>query len=645
MLVILSCMLLSKTLKFYKRREVQRLLVHYSKNREVAIRFEDYFGKRPDTLMYEADVLELAKKKASSFHCSEELWSNPLQINSSMKKQDLDALRVGWDLILDIDCHHFVYSKIATHLLIKILKDQGISCATCKFSGNKGFHIGVPFEAFPDEFNGKLVKDLFPEAPRKIAFYLRDKLRPLFEKAILKYEKNDINNIVRRTGIAYDKLVVQKDERAVIDDSSVSDKLMVDEFLEIDTVLIASRHLYRMPFSLHEKSELVSVPVNVDKILKFRKSDAEIDCVSFDIPFLDRSVAVSGEAGRLFVNAYDFNFDESKISDSLGKKEFKLPEEAIREELFPPCIKNAFLGVKDGKKRLLFTLVNFLRGCGWDYDAIDKRLNDWNKLNAEPLRQVYLNGQLRQLKKNKGVVPPHNCKRYYQDLQVCTPDSFCSKIKNPLQYSKLKFDLDRSSKGKSSLTKDQLEARNKDKIIADFLLENFKKYVVLSKCSLLDVGCGDGKKSRYLSNKLNSYVGLELDANRVKQAKSIVKKKNVSFANCDFFDFVPDNKFSCVSFIFSWHYFKDFSSVLKKLNSVLAKEGFVFILEASESTSSWKSSILRKNSKDFDEAIFSDKIASINVGVEHILNQNVFEIVSFIKNVLDGFSLFILKKK
>ena len=86
-------MLLSKTLMFYKRREVQKHLIEQAKNKEVAIRFGDYFGKRPDILMYENDVLELAKKKATSFHCSEELWKNPLSLRTEIKKQEMDDLR------------------------------------------------------------------------------------------------------------------------------------------------------------------------------------------------------------------------------------------------------------------------------------------------------------------------------------------------------------------------------------------------------------------------------------------------------------------------------------------------------------------------------------------------------------------------
>ena len=87
----------------------------------------------------------MQNKSVTSFHASEELWKNPLQIDTSMKRHELDALRSGWDLIIDIDCTVFDYSKIAADLVIKALKFHKVKSISCKFSGNKGFHIGVPF--------------------------------------------------------------------------------------------------------------------------------------------------------------------------------------------------------------------------------------------------------------------------------------------------------------------------------------------------------------------------------------------------------------------------------------------------------------------------------------------------------------------
>jgi DNA primase large subunit len=94
----------------------------------------------------------------------------------------------------------------------------------------------------------------------------------------------------------------------------------------------------------------------------------------------------------------------------------------------------------DGKKRALFVLVNFLTSVGWSYDKIEELLKEWNKKNKEPVREVYLVGQIRYHKSHKKKVLPPNCanKMYYQDLGFCKPDELCRKIKNPVNYSRIK---------------------------------------------------------------------------------------------------------------------------------------------------------------------------------------------------------------
>jgi len=101
------------SLSHYKREDIQEEIIANSKDREVAAKFNDNFGKRPDVLRHTNDILELARQGATSFHASEELWRNPLQIDTSLRKHELDNLRIGWDLVLDIDCGFFEYSKIA----------------------------------------------------------------------------------------------------------------------------------------------------------------------------------------------------------------------------------------------------------------------------------------------------------------------------------------------------------------------------------------------------------------------------------------------------------------------------------------------------------------------------------------------------
>src|SRR3989344_9489001 len=113
-------------LKYYSRKDIQQELLRLSKNREIAVNFSDKgFGKRPDILQYENDILELVKKGATSFHFSEEHWTNPLLLKPGMTKNELDKLRTGFDLILDID-GPFEYSQIAAYLVVEALKFHNI---------------------------------------------------------------------------------------------------------------------------------------------------------------------------------------------------------------------------------------------------------------------------------------------------------------------------------------------------------------------------------------------------------------------------------------------------------------------------------------------------------------------------------------
>jgi DNA primase catalytic subunit len=434
---------LSTSLKYYKRPEIQQAIVDCAANKEVAIKYGDNgYGKRPDSLKYPADVLEFAKKGATSFHCSEELWTNPLSISTMMKKQDVEELRFGWDLVLDVDCPILDYSSIAADLIIQALKHSGIETLSIKFSGNHGWHIAVPFEAFPDSVHGKPTKELFPDGPKRIALYLREKIRqPLADRLLM---MNTIDKIAAGIGKSVQDVV----KKGVFDPFAV---------LDIDTILISPRHLYRMPYSLNEKSGLASVVVDPKKILSFDKKMAEPDGVVVQGKFLDRKKARKGEAQNLMDEAFYMKV-KAEESTSLKKlmqakrenwtskdgedREFEFVSK-VPEQYFPPCIQAILKGLADGKKRSLFILVNFLDSCGYSSDEIEKILADWNKKNKEPLREVNIVGHLRYHKNAKKKVPPPNCdnEAYYKAIGVCCPDNFCARIKNPVSYATRKVKL------------------------------------------------------------------------------------------------------------------------------------------------------------------------------------------------------------
>ncbi len=423
----------SITLKFYKRKDIQEAIIEHAQNKEVGVRYEEAFGKRPDILMYPQEILELALKNATSFHASEELWDNPLSLASNLSKKELDELRQGWDLVLDIDCKIMEYSRIAAQVIIRFLKYCGVKDISCKFSGNKGFHIGVPFEAFPKQVGNTPTKDLFPDAPRKIAFYIKENIKEELGKRILQFEGNNFAAIKDKVNLPSEDIIRQ--ERNKQGDSIP--QLNMDKFLEIDTVLLASRHLYRMPYSLHEKSGLVSLPLDPERVLEFEKPMAKPESILVPpFVFLDRNV--SGESARqLLVQALDFKVktQEEREPPSKGYEEFKI-ESPIKEDFFPPCMKAMLNGMEDGKKRAVFCLMNFLGKLGWNAKDIEEYLLKWNReKNREPLRENYIKSQLQHFKAGEKLPPNCDNEAYYKALGIQCTAGHCSKVKNPVNYT------------------------------------------------------------------------------------------------------------------------------------------------------------------------------------------------------------------
>ncbi len=428
---------LSTSLKYYKRKDVQEAIVAAAEHKEVAVVFgEKGYGKRPDVLVYPRDVLAFAQQGATSFHCSEELWSNPLQIRTGMSKSELSKLRTGWDMIIDIDCPVLDYSKVAGHVLVQALQHHGIQSFGVKFSGNHGFHIGIPAKAFPDVVQNTPTAALFPDGPRFIAAYLQDFTREMLAKELLC--RYSINAMCTSTKKTFAEVVV----------NNVFDPY---KLLAIDTILISSRHLYRMPYSFNEKSGLVSIPIRPEEVLTFDKTRAIPERVVIERNFMNESQLRSGEARQLILQSFDHCM-RSKVEETDRAKQVREFSdtnaeimEAVPELFFPPCMLNILKGVDDGRKRCLFVLVNFLSSIGWGIEKTDAFLLTWNTRNKEPLPESHIHNHIRyhysqhSQGKQKPVLPP-NCfnQQYYMELGFCKPDGFCPKIKNPANYAILK---------------------------------------------------------------------------------------------------------------------------------------------------------------------------------------------------------------
>ena len=506
----------SITQLYYSRPEIQKAIYNFCMNREVSPRYFEGFGKRPDALQYPTDIINLAKKGATSFHCSEEIWEDPLKISTELNEKQLIELRTGWDLLIDIDCEQGMeFSILAAKSIIEALEQHGVKNVGIKFSGSKGFHILIPWKAFPKKINGIPTASLFPEVPRKIVGYLRSLSRekikkmlpPGFEerfkgkavkKGITCQTCNEISKIyeqvelyckfcrqgeTRKSGkgeIKEGKCAECKRELEIISRKEFYECLKCNknslkepnnfiegliendlfELMGLDLVLVSPRHLFRTPYSLHEKTALASVVLGKDELENFQK---ERDADPLRIKIRDFNPEVKeNESAELVMQALDWaketKFGEEKGIKAKGKySDFKpIKLEGLKESQFPPCIAKILKGMGDGKKRGLFAILNFFRSIGMDKILMEKKIYEWNDKNEVPLKKGYISAQLSWAYKRKPIMPP-NCKEFYQGIGMCSPDNVCRTIKNPVNYVVRKnyFENGAKQKGTSKKSKSQ----------------------------------------------------------------------------------------------------------------------------------------------------------------------------------------------
>jgi len=488
---------------YYARLDIQNAMFAFCKNREtVANHNNNFFAKRPDTFDYPSDILAQARQGATSFHTSEEIWTNPLDINTNMTREQYNQIKTGWDLLIDIDSPFLDYGKIAAKLLIEQLEQHGIHNYGIKFSGGKGFHILVPFKAFPKQFKGQATKDQFPDWPRAIAQYLFKKIResmnreilemssreklieqgelvsestcpkchqPTIKKKIYKYVCPDIrcksilesptkkqvamlcpscnakmNRISEREvdfcqtckintakleatssfgGIRQTNIQKQFKEEITIKSTEDS----------VDVVLVSPRHLFRAPYSLHEKSGYASIPITKNQIENFNPADADPLKITKTYSFMPDSI--EGEANLLLTQALR-EAEKDKPKETEKKYEGQgvdLKGLTITPNMYPPIIIKILKGIpNDGRKRALSLLLSFFTSLEFPKDYIEETIKDWNKKNYAPLKEGYIKSQIEWSIKNKRL-PPNYDKPIYKEFGITSPPA--PGIKNPINYT------------------------------------------------------------------------------------------------------------------------------------------------------------------------------------------------------------------
>ncbi len=420
----------NKIKEYYLREDVLKNFQEFSQYREVVhvIKAKSY-APRPGILMYDTDFKLAISEGATSFHVSVERWSNVMLLKECGEdRKKIDEIRSGWDIIIDIDSKRSIEeAKTAAKTIIEFLEDMfSLKPIYIKFSGSRGFHIGINGDSLPEEIDGIKTSLLYPELLHKISIYIKENI------------KEKLSNIygVRNPW----------------------------EYVEIEDNW-SYRHLFRMPYSLNEKTWLASIVIDPKYIDEFRVDDAKIDNIKKILPYLDKKS--KGDLDLLCYEAIEY-YENSEFKKEYNKMLMKKIEVKrygeeepleeiekvkkefikyggnitmkIEEEFFPNTIKRILAGLQDGRKRGIFILLNFLRKMNWNWDEIEHKIEEWNNKNAEPLRESYVKAQINYFKRNeqkiKNIPPPNfETSGYYDDMGVLDREDLKLGVKNPVSYA------------------------------------------------------------------------------------------------------------------------------------------------------------------------------------------------------------------
>lgn len=408
---------------YYSRESILRAIVEVAKNREVVSVFRDgRFGKRPDVLQYPQDIIHAVAEGTVSFHGSVERWNQPMQLDVGLTKQNLDQMRSGWDIFIDPDVDDFEIAKVTAKQIIEAFRDHEITSVSVKFTGGDSFHIGVPFESLPEKINLNPTSAQYPEILQKVIQYLKWYMKDQLREEIL--------------ATASPAEIAQKIKKPV---EHVLSEDKFDPFKVVSMDVFSSRHLFRLPYSLHEKTMLVSLPIRAESIDRFEKENALPEKVKVEEKFLIPK-NISHEAEALIIEALDWASKNLKeLEKEIEKPVVIRKMKYIPEDYFPPCIQFILQGVQDGRKRSVFILVNFLRNMGWSLEKIEERLLLWNEKNYPPLRTNYIRTQLRwHFRQERNLLPP-NCENenFYKQMglyDICQKAHQHQGIKNPVNF-------------------------------------------------------------------------------------------------------------------------------------------------------------------------------------------------------------------
>lgn len=384
---------------YYKKSSIADFIVDYVYNREVAMfnKEGNIITQRPYAIYNNGDILYLVDKGGYSIHATVEIWKDPMLLRD-VNQREYYKIVSTYDIVVDFDVdiyksmdRNLNIAKLLVYEVLERLEEFGY-IPIIKYSGNRGFHLIFPLKG--------LVK--------------------IMDIDLLKYKE-----IVYRSFLDFMHVIV---ESAASHLASKIGKNNIADIVSniVDYHLASWRHMIRVPYSLHEKTGLVSIVLYKDDILKFTKEMAKPENV------IEPIYPETGDLSDLILLSLSYSLTH-EISSTIKPKHIKIDIKEVPE--LPPCVRTLLEGVPVGiRNNTMFFLLNFFKSLGYDKEKVKEILFNWNEKNSEPLRDREIEYSI-EYHFNKNYLP-YSCSklREYIGRQYCQPNEICNHIKNPIQY-------------------------------------------------------------------------------------------------------------------------------------------------------------------------------------------------------------------
>ena len=114
----------------------------------------------------------------------------------------------------------------------------------------------------------------------------------------------------------------------------------------------------------------------------------------------------------------------------------------------------------------------------------------------------------------------------------------------------------------------------------DIEYKKIDAFVSLKDKSVLEVGCGNGRLSSFLVQKVGTLIAIDIEETRLEEARRAVTGVDFRFGSGESLDF-PESSFDLVLFGFSLHHQNGFAA-LSEAQRVLVPMGEILIIEPTE---------------------------------------------------------------